>query len=261
MLKLNKNCNLDDFEKDFKKIGNQIHSWQIKNTNKDFIDKQNFKLSADTASDNLIKSIIKKYFKKTPILSEENRYNKTSKNFWLIDPIDGTKSFYNNFKGFVSQACFISNGEPIYSVIYAPALKKIWTARLGLGAYLNGKKIKLTENKIFVKLIDNYPKPRGIAKLIMKKIKNCKYIESGSIGLKACLVADGTANLFVKDIDYKDWDIMPALLVNFEVGKIVCDFNGKLIKITKSLNKTKGLIVCEKYFFLQILRIINEVKK
>ena len=95
----------------------------------------------------------------------------------------------------------------------------------------------------------------------MKKITDCKYIESGSIGLKACFVADGTANLFVKDVDYRDWDIMPALLVNSEVGKIVCDFNGKLIKITKSLKKTKGLIVCEKDFFLKILRIINEAKK
>ena len=250
MLKLNKNCSLDNFEKDFKKIGNQIYSWQIKNINKEFIDKKKFKLSADIASDNLIKFIIKKYFRKSPILSEENRYNKTSKNFWLIDPIDGTRSFYNNFKGFVSQACYISNGEPIYSIIYAPALKKMWTARLGLGAYLNGKKIKLVEKKKYIKLVDNYPKPRGIAKLLISRITNSKYIESGSIGLKACLVADGTANLFVKDVDYRDWDIMPALLTNFEVGKIVCDFDGKLIKVTKSLKKTKGLIVCEKYFFL-----------
>jgi len=261
MLILNKNCSLADFEKNFKKIGNQIYSWQIQSINKEFINKKNFKLSADISADNLIKSIIKKYFRKTPILSEENKYNKISKNFWLIDPIDGTRSFYNNFKGFVSQACYITNGEPIYSVIYAPALKKIWTAQLGFGAYLNGKKIKLIEKKNNIKLIDNYPKPRGIAKLLMKKITDCKYIESGSIGLKACFVADGTANLFVKDVDYRDWDIMPALLVNSEVGKIVCDFNGKLIKITKSLKKTKGLIVCEKDFFLKILRIINEAKK
>ena len=67
--------------------------------------------------------------------------------------------------------------------------------------------------------------------------------------------------MFIKDVDYKDWDIMPALLVNSEVGKIVCDFEGKLIKITKDLKKTKGLIVCEKSFFLHILKIINEIKK
>ena len=84
---------------------------------------------------------------------------------------------------------------------------------------------------------------------------------TGSIGLKACLVADGTATLFVKDIDYKDWDIIPALLINLEVGKIVCDFDGKIIKINKSLKKRKGLIVCERQLVPKILKIVNETKK
>jgi fructose-1,6-bisphosphatase/inositol monophosphatase family enzyme len=261
MLQLKDNYKLNDFEKEFIKIGNKIYSWQLNGINRDFVDRKKFKLSADLLADRLIKLAIKKFFYKDQILSEENKLNKIKKNFWLIDPIDGTRSFYNNFKGFVSQAVYVSKGNPIYAIVYAPALKKIWTANLGSGAFLNGRIIKKKNKKSTIKFIDNYPEPRGIAKLIAKKIPNAKYIESGSIGLKACLVADGTATLFVKDIDYKDWDIIPALLINLEVGKIVCDFDGKIIKINKNLRKRKGLVVCESQLVPKILRIVNEAKK
>lgn len=258
MLKLKNNFKLRDFEKDFIQIGDMIYSWQINGFNKDFVDKKKFKLSADLLADRLIKKTIKKFFFKSPILSEENNKNIIKSNFWLIDPIDGTRSFYNNFKGFVSQAAYISDGTPLYGIVYAPALKKIWTAKLGLGAFLNGRLIKKKNKKKNLKLIDNYPEPRGIAKLLIKKIPNIKYLESGSIGLKACLVADGTASLFVKDIVYKDWDIIPALLINLEMGKIVCDFDGKIIKINKKLKHSKGLVVCESQLRSKILKIINE---
>ena len=70
MLKLKNNFKLNDFEKEFIKIGNKIYSWQLNGINKDFVDRKNFKLSADLLADRLIKSAIKKFFYKNQILSE-----------------------------------------------------------------------------------------------------------------------------------------------------------------------------------------------
>ena len=141
MLKIKKGYKLSNFELDIKKIGQKIYYWQKNKKNKKIINLQKFKLQADLKADILIKNCIKKYFIKPLILSEENKVNKVSQNFWLVDPIDGTRSFYDNYKGFVTQISYIHKRNPIYALIYAPALNKIWTAKLNSGAFLNKKKI------------------------------------------------------------------------------------------------------------------------
>lgn len=263
MLKIKKGYKIANFESEIKKIGKKIYYWQKNKKNKKILNFKKFKLQADLKADILIKKCIKKFFFKPLILSEENKVNRISQNFWLIDPIDGTRSFYYNYKGFVTQISYIYKGKPIYALIYAPALNKIWTAYLNSGAYLNKKKI-IQNNKIRkqIRIVDNYPSPTGIAKLIKKKFTNSKYIESGSIGLKASMVSNDSADIFIKDIKFKDWDIMPALLINNEVGNVVCDLNGRKIKLSKGLKKSKGLIVCKKKLKSKILNIIkNESQK
>ncbi len=259
MLKIKKGYKICDFESEIKKIGKKIYHWQKKRKHKKILNFKKFKLQADLKADILIKKCIKKFFDKPSILSEENRLNKLSKKFWLIDPIDGTRSYYYNFKGFVTQISYIHNGKPIYALIYAPALNKIWTAYLNSGAYFNKKRI-IQNNRIRkqIRIIDNYPSPTGIAKIIKKKFTRSKYIESGSIGLKAAMVSNDSADIFIKDIKFKDWDIMPALLINNEVGNIVCDLDGREIKLSKGLKKNKGLIVCKKKLRSKILKIIKK---
>ena len=262
MLKIKKGYKIVNFESEIKKIGKKIHYWQKNNKNKKIINIKKFKLQADLKADILIKKCIKKFFIKPSILSEENKVNKFSKKFWIIDPIDGTRSFFYNFKGYVTQIAYIYRGKPIYALIYAPALNKIWTAYLNSGAYLNRKKIiKNNKKRKHIRIIDNYPSPTGIAKLIKKKFTKSKYIESGSIGLKAAMVSDDSADIFIKDIKFKDWDIMPALLINNEVGNLVCDLNGKKIMLSKGLKKSKGLIVCKKNLKSKILNIIKNASQ
>ena len=262
MLNLKKNYKISNFESEIKMIGKKILQWQHQGKNKKIIDIKKFKLLADLKADILIKKCIKKFFNNSQILSEENKFNKISSNFWLIDPIDGTRSFYNNFNGYVIQIAYIINKQPVYSLIYAPVLERLWTAKMNQGAYLNGKKIEHKKSRKKIRIVDNYPSAVGISKIITQKIKNTKYLESGSIGLKAVMIAEDSADIFVKDVKFKDWDIIPAQLINNEVGNVVCDLNGGKISICNSLKKNKGLIVCKKIFKTKIIKIIkNEQKK
>ena len=61
-----------------------------------------------------------------PLISEETvnlSKNNKYKNFWLVDPIDGTREYINNKDEFTLNASLIINMEPAIGVIYAPAKK------------------------------------------------------------------------------------------------------------------------------------------
>ena len=63
-----------------------------------------------------------------PIVSEETSDNKSIddlKDFWLIDPIDGTYDYINNLDEFTINAGLIINKKPVAGLIYAPAKKRI----------------------------------------------------------------------------------------------------------------------------------------
>ena len=64
-----------------------------------------------------------------PIVSEETSHNKSSnnlKNFWLVDPIDGTYDYINNLEEFTLNAGLIINKKPVAGLINAPAKKRMF---------------------------------------------------------------------------------------------------------------------------------------
>ena len=105
------------------------------------------------------KIITKKILELTPnipIVSEETSENRSSndlKNFWLIDPIDGTHDYINNLEEFTINAGLIINKEPLAGLIYAPAKKRMFYSYGKDLAFelVNGKSIKLDTTKDFDK--------------------------------------------------------------------------------------------------------------
>ena len=64
-----------------------------------------------------------------PIVSEETSHNKSKKdlkNFWLIDPIDGTYDYINNLEEFTINAGLIIDKQPVAGLIYAPSKKRMF---------------------------------------------------------------------------------------------------------------------------------------
>lgn len=148
--------------------------------------------------------------------------------YWLIDPIDGTASFAHGFPGFVCQAALIQYGVIQLGGVYAPALDKLYMARQGEGATLNGLRMQVrTSNRQRLTLVDNYPQPRGVAAQLFRDLHCANYLESGSIGLKICLVAEGQADVFVKDVHVRDWDVAAPHLVLQEAGGFLAQFTGQ----------------------------------
>ncbi|MDX8549490.1 hypothetical protein KHC33_01440 [Methanospirillum sp. J.3.6.1-F.2.7.3] len=219
-----------------------------------------YKAEADVIAHDLLSSELSKILA-VPIISEEDIGSQQEKRpdmYWLIDPIDGTASFAGGYPGFVSQVALMKDGMPIVAIVYAPVLDKLFFATVGEGASLNGRPIKVNSSPSdSLILVDNYPEPRGIAAKIFQLLPCKKYLESGSLGLKICLVAEGAADVFVKDVFVRDWDIAPAHLILNEAGGYLTQFSGKNFEYVGDYEK-KGLIVTSDHELLE--KILNNFK-
>jgi 3'(2'), 5'-bisphosphate nucleotidase len=179
-----------------------------------------------------------------PVLSEEDPASHTDPRpdrYWLIDPIDGTASLAGGFDGFVTQAALMENGEPVLAAVYAPAFDWMYTAKKGSGAFLNGELIRVSTDENRLILVDNYPEPKGTAARMMTELGCTGYLESGSISLKILRVADGSADLFFKDIVVRDWDVGAPWLILKEAGGFFTTTDGGAYPFSGALEKT-GLI-------------------
>ncbi len=220
---------LGSLEKILRRLGGQMLSWRSEGRTQGIWDGTQLKAWADLQAHAFLIDELARGFPGIPVLSEEDEtlhvFERPGE-YWLIDPIDGTASFCGGYDGFVTQAALIRESDPVVAAVYAPALGLMYTARAGGGAYCNDRALTTRKGVEWPVLIDNYPEPRGVARRIFDELPCGGYVESGSLGLKICRVADGTANLFVKDVLVKDWDLAPGHLVLSCAGGILTDFSG-----------------------------------
>lgn len=188
------------------------------------------KTAADMEAHRTLSSALAQLEGGWPVISEEDTRFHTAERpdrYWLIDPIDGTASFADGFSGYVTQVALMQGGQPIAAAIFAPALGHMFLAEKGRGATLDGAPLNLRRQNGRLTLIDNYPEARGIAARLFDELKCTGYVESGSIALKVCRVADGTADLFVKDVAIRDWDVAAPALVLAEAGGFLTGIDGE----------------------------------
>ena len=210
-------------------LGERLKQWKATSAVEGHWEGSQFKAKADEMAHAYLSEKLKLLTPQILVVSEEDLDSLVEERpgkYWLIDPIDGTASYIGGFSGYVTQVAFIENGSPVLSAIYAPSLDLLYSAEKGKGAYLNGNVLTSTTKRSSRKLIDNYPTPKGIAKEIYDNFDCDEYIESGSLGLKLVRVADGNADLFVKNVIVRDWDLAPADLILSEVGARLTDING-----------------------------------
>jgi 3'(2'), 5'-bisphosphate nucleotidase len=204
-----------------------------------------FKAPADNLAHDFLVNSLGEAFPGIPVVSEEDTQSifDGTTNHFIIDPIDGTASFAHGFSGWVTQAAYISEGRPVMAGIYAPVSDEYFSAISQQGAYYNGHPLTIVAPRNDPSyLIDNYPKPCGIALELMRELQIPKYLESGSIALKICRVADGSADIFIKNMVPRDWDVAAPMLLLAEAGGILTDINGAALTLGSPERSHSGII-------------------
>ena len=189
-----------------------------------------------------------------PIISEENSENKTINNlkdFWLIDPIDGTHDYINDMDEFTINAGLIFNNRPVAGLICAPAKKRMFFS-FGINQafeLVDGKSIKLDPTKNFKKdnisFVSYSNKIKPEIEKIHKKL-NVKKITRMKSSLKFCVIAAGEYDGYVAEPRACEWDIAAGHAILEHAGGKVTDFSGKEVLYGKKDFKNSSLILKNK---------------
>lgn len=182
--------------------------------------------------------ILKKLTKtKFPVISEESVTeikNINVQDFWLIDPIDGTKQFVKSDPEFTVNIAFIKSGYVKESVVFAPALNLMYYGNIsGSCLKINTITNKVTNlfdtknvNKQKIVVLTSKSRLNDKTIEIIKKIKNNLFeVEQVSIGssLKFCYLADATGDIYIRIGEINTWDIAAGHAILKSAGGNVYD--------------------------------------
>ena len=210
--------------------------------------------NGDLEVNKIITNKIKKITPKIPIISEETPDNKSDndlKNFWLIDPIDGTYDYINNLEEFTINAGLIIDRKPVAGLIYAPAKKRMFYSYGENFAFeLQNEKIsKLNSSKNFdkneIKFLSYSNKIKPEIEKIHKKLNVKKFTRMKS-SLKFCMIATGEYDGYVAEPRACEWDIAAGHAILKHAGGSVTDFEGNEILYGKQDFKNPSLILKSK---------------
>ena len=187
------------------------------------------------------------------IVSEENsahKDDKNLKNFWLIDPIDGTKDYISNRDEFTLNAALILNKKPAIGIITAPAKKRIFYSYGLSNSYelIDNQEIELINKKKEYSEIKALTYSNEIRSDILEihqknKINSCQKMKSS---LKFCVIAAGEFDLYAAEPRACEWDIAAGHAILVHAGGIVTDFDGNEIYYGKPDFKNPSLILKNK---------------
>ena len=187
-----------------------------------------------------------------PIISEETSDNKDNlilKDFWLVDPIDGTYDYINDLEEFTINAGLIINNKPVAGLINAPAKKRMFYAYGKGNAYelsngviknLSDKEIKKNQPLRFISY-SNKIKPE-----IQKIYQDLGVNEKMKSSLKFCVVAAGEYDGYVAEPRAYEWDIAAGHAILISAGGSVTDFQGNEILYGKKDLKNPSIILKSK---------------
>ena len=210
--------------------------------------------NGDLEVNKIITQKLKEITPHLPIISEETSDNKSLndlKDFWLVDPIDGTYDYINNLEEFTINAGLIINKNPAAGLIYAPSKKRMFYSYGENSAFeiVNGKTVELNCSKNFdkneIKFVSYSNKIKPEIEKIHKKFNVKKYVRMKS-SLKFCVIAAGEYDGYVAEPRACEWDIAAGHAILKHAGGIVTDFENKEIKYGKKDFKNPSLILKSK---------------
>jgi len=188
--------------------------------------------SADKLSHNIITKRLKTLTPEIPILSEENcdipyKIRSQWTQYWLVDPLDGTKEFISRNGEFTVNIALIDNNKPILGVIHIPVTNETyWGSQLNGSFYSNEsnnvKKIHVSENNLSpIRLVVSRSHPSEALDSLLEKIVDCEIIKVGS-SIKFCLIASGKADFYPRFGLTSEWDTAAGTaIVQFAGGLVI----------------------------------------
>ncbi|MCA0359606.1 MAG: histidinol phosphate phosphatase [Armatimonadetes bacterium] len=186
---------------------------------------------ADKNAEESIRQYLGGHFPGETILGEEQGLTGASDDRWVVDPIDGTKSFVTGVPLYATLLAYEQAGQPILGVCYFPALNELFYAEQGGGAFWNGRPIQATTETDLRKLIIAHAGLNGLLKY--NRLRGLEHLSSLTMGTRTwcdayghMLVASGRAAAMIDPVVSR-WDVSALLPILSEAGAVASTFAGR----------------------------------
>ncbi|MFH4562371.1 MULTISPECIES: 3'(2'),5'-bisphosphate nucleotidase CysQ [Vibrio] len=187
--------------------------------------------SADIAAHKLITERLSELTPDIPVLSEEDadislEQRAQWERYWLVDPLDGTQEFIARSGDFATIIALVDNNKPTMGVVYGPVSGVTYYAYSGKGAWkipdmsdsvkIHTHKHEQPEQSIAIAISRRQDINRITSR--MSSAWNYDLIPLGSAALKACLVAEGAVDCYLRLGPTGEWDTAATQCIVEEAG-------------------------------------------
>lgn len=153
---------------------------------------------------------------------------------WVVDPLDGTINYVHGLGLYCVSIGLMEDGEPVSGAIYIPALDEMFAAEKGQGAWLNGRRIHVSDTGLLEEALVGYSVPvvnpeqrRAFERcypLLSGSVQNARILGScaAAMAYTACGALDG-----YMELGHHPWDVAAGMLLVREAGGEATNFAGE----------------------------------
>ena len=190
------------------------------------------------ADDMIIREISGRYPGHSILTEESGLVKGITEWLWVVDSLDGTGNYAGWNPLFSVCIAVMHSGELLMGVVYAPAIGEFYLAEKSSGAYLNQRRIRVSETSVlkqsYLLYCEGGEKDRmntgGTISRVYPEVTDLRKL--GSAGLETAWVAAGKAEAYYTT-KLDPWDVAPGVLLVREAGGKVTDFSGEGWKLEK----------------------------
>ncbi len=200
---------------------------------------------ADHEAEQAIKQIIQRAFPDHGFYGEESGAENTDAEYlWLVDPIDGTKSFVRQYPFFSTQIALLHRGEIILGVSNAPLFEELAWAERGQGAYLNGQRLHVSAIRQLSQAVLSFGNIKSLVRDhsagFARLVAACDRVRGYGDFYHSHRLADGSIDVVVES-EVSILDVAALSLIIQEAGGQVTDLHGQPVNLnSRSFIATNG---------------------
>ncbi|MCW9003414.1 MAG: inositol monophosphatase [Rhodospirillales bacterium] len=193
------------------------------------------------------------------LMEEQGVIEGDGEHCWIIDPLDGTSNFLHGIPHFAISIALEKAGELVAGVIYAPIQDEMFWAEKGQGAFLNGRRLRVSGRNDMAESLFATGVPflgRPDHELFLKQLAGIMAVTAGvrrfgSAALDLAYVAAGRFDGFW-ETGIKPWDMAAGIVLVREAGGFVSDISGK-----KAMLDTGSVICANEHLIRPLSKVVT----
>jgi 3'(2'), 5'-bisphosphate nucleotidase len=208
--------------------------------------------AADRASHEVLVKALENLAPRYPVVSEESASENNMKpgqadEYWLVDPLDGTKEFLKQSGDFTVNVALIRGGHPVLGVVYVPARDVAYFAEQGSGAWRQTDHDEAVQIRTSphsserTRLVASKDHAGPEVEALLRRLSGAAVTSIGS-SLKFCLIAEGKADFYPRFVPTMEWDTAAAQCVVESAGGSVQTLDGNLLCYGKPMWKNPSIV-------------------